>query len=200
MLRFASAVTSTAARLAKVIITLFLTMLVGAGGNAGNQCAVHVIRGLATKQINGTRRVIGRLVVGELLAGALTASAMCVIAFFRVRGMSFLVSDGVGDNLKSDVTTIDSQHIDAIAIAVSLFIIVLSSTLIGTVLPLGMYVPTMCARELPWQQHSLFISLHFVFLGGREKCTCFWFPSSDESLSEVSRLVLMFAYVFDDAA
>lgn len=31
-----------------MVVTLFLTMLVGAGGNAGNQSAVFVIRGLAT--------------------------------------------------------------------------------------------------------------------------------------------------------
>jgi|AntRauMFilla1563_2_1112583.scaffolds.fasta_scaffold88467_1 hypothetical protein len=34
-----------------LVITLFMTMLVGAGGNAGNQSAILVIRGLATKEI-----------------------------------------------------------------------------------------------------------------------------------------------------
>ena len=29
-----------------LVVTLFLTMLVGAGGNAGNQSAIKVIRGL----------------------------------------------------------------------------------------------------------------------------------------------------------
>ena len=33
------------------IIVYFLTMLVGAGGNAGNQAAVLVIRGLATGEV-----------------------------------------------------------------------------------------------------------------------------------------------------
>ena len=33
------------------VIVCFLTMLVGAGGNAGNQAAVLVIRGLATGEI-----------------------------------------------------------------------------------------------------------------------------------------------------
>lgn len=31
-----------------LVITLFLTMLVGAGGNAGNQSAIKVIRGLVS--------------------------------------------------------------------------------------------------------------------------------------------------------
>jgi hypothetical protein len=30
------------------VVTLFLTMLVGAGGNAGNQSAIKVIRGLVS--------------------------------------------------------------------------------------------------------------------------------------------------------
>ena len=32
-----------------LVITLFLTMLVGAGGNAGNQSAIKVIRGLVSQ-------------------------------------------------------------------------------------------------------------------------------------------------------
>jgi Mg/Co/Ni transporter MgtE len=35
-----------------LVVTLFLTMLVGAGGNAGNQSAIKVIRGLATGSIS----------------------------------------------------------------------------------------------------------------------------------------------------
>jgi Mg/Co/Ni transporter MgtE len=120
-----------------VVITLFLTMLVGAGGNAGNQCAVHVIRGLATKQISGSREVVWKLLVSELLAGGLTAAVMCFIAFFRVRGMSFLLE--APTSLMETGMNVEIAHTDAIAIAGSLFIIVLSSTVIGTLLPLGMF-------------------------------------------------------------
>ena len=35
-----------------MVLVQFLTMLVGAGGNAGNQAAVHVIRSLATGKLN----------------------------------------------------------------------------------------------------------------------------------------------------
>ena len=35
-----------------LVVTLFLTMLVGAGGNAGNQSAIKVIRGLV--RLHGT--------------------------------------------------------------------------------------------------------------------------------------------------
>ena len=37
------------------VIVFFLTMLVGAGGNAGNQAAVLVIRGLATGEISARK-------------------------------------------------------------------------------------------------------------------------------------------------
>lgn len=33
-----------------LVVTLFLTMLVGAGGNAGNQSAIKVIRGMVGRQ------------------------------------------------------------------------------------------------------------------------------------------------------
>jgi Mg/Co/Ni transporter MgtE len=35
-----------------IVVTLFLTMLVGAGGNAGNQSAIKVIRGLVRRRAN----------------------------------------------------------------------------------------------------------------------------------------------------
>lgn len=34
-----------------LVVTLFLTMLVGAGGNAGNQSAIKVIRGLVRDRL-----------------------------------------------------------------------------------------------------------------------------------------------------
>jgi Mg/Co/Ni transporter MgtE len=36
-----------------LVVTLFLTMLVGAGGNAGNQSAIKVIRGLVSQSVGG---------------------------------------------------------------------------------------------------------------------------------------------------
>ena len=101
--------------------------------------ALVCFKGLATKQISGNRRVVAKLVLSELLAGALTASAMCFIAFFRVRGMAFLTSGNEEEDGGGGIAAADTGHTDAIAIAASLFIIVLSSTLIGTVLPLAMY-------------------------------------------------------------
>eukprot|EP00967_Tisochrysis_lutea_P048138 scaffold58785_cov19-Tisochrysis_lutea.AAC.3 len=40
-----------------IVVTLFLTMLVGAGGNAGNQSAIKVIRGLVSAVQKGMQSV-----------------------------------------------------------------------------------------------------------------------------------------------
>jgi Mg/Co/Ni transporter MgtE len=42
-----------------VIITVFLTMLVGAGGNAGNQSAIKVIEGIAIGAVAYTCPLFG---------------------------------------------------------------------------------------------------------------------------------------------
>jgi hypothetical protein len=49
-----------------IVVTLFLTMLVGAGGNAGNQSAIKVIRGLVSTI---TRLVFGADLTPLDLAG-----------------------------------------------------------------------------------------------------------------------------------
>ena len=46
-------------------ILLFLTMLVGAGGNAGNQASVRLIRGLATGEVNGSREQTMEILTNE---------------------------------------------------------------------------------------------------------------------------------------
>ena len=38
-----------------LVVTVFLTMLVGAGGNAGNQSAIKVIRGLVSTAVCGVQ-------------------------------------------------------------------------------------------------------------------------------------------------
>lgn len=99
-----------------LVITLFLTMLVGAGGNAGNQSAIHVIRGLATGQFQPTRASLEATVVQQLKVGALLGTALAAGGFLRV-----YITDG--------------NSLDATAISISLFVIVSLSILTGTCLP-----------------------------------------------------------------
>ena len=66
------------------VVVFFLTMLVGAGGNAGNQAAVLVIRGLATGEI--TARSYTRYVLGEMWMAIAISVPMVVAGYLRVRG------------------------------------------------------------------------------------------------------------------
>ena len=98
-------------------IVYYLTMLVGAGGNAGNQASVRVIRGLALGTLNASTK--RRYLVRELYM-ALSLSAILSAAGFA-RALVF------GTPLQ-----------EIYAISLSLIVIVLSSVCLGAVLPLGL--------------------------------------------------------------
>lgn len=102
-----------------LVVTLFLTMLVGAGGNAGNQSAIHVIRGLATGSLAATGPDFGRTLAHQAGVGAVLAAGLAVGGYARVA-----LSGG--------------SPTDAAAIGASLFAIVLTSVCVGTALPFGL--------------------------------------------------------------
>ena len=98
-----------------VIVTLYLTMLVGAGGNAGNQAAVLVIRMLATS----SRRIQSlNILWREMKVAFVMGILMIVIGFGRV----YIFEGG-------DVWA-------TIAITASLYVIVTVSIVLGSALPL----------------------------------------------------------------
>mmetsp|Transcript_5742 Transcript_5742/g.16437 ORF Transcript_5742/g.16437 Transcript_5742/m.16437 type:complete len:326 (-) Transcript_5742:998-1975(-) len=102
-----------------LFVTLFLTMLVGAGGNAGNQSAIKVIRGLAT--------------------GALEPTFPCMIRSVKQQGVvAVLLGTGlsVGGFVRVWLSTHDMAS--ATAITASLLMIVVVSILVGTILPYAM--------------------------------------------------------------
>ena len=65
-----------------VVVTLFLTMLVGAGGNAGNQSTVNIIRGLATGQVNTSN--YSSVVLVESKLGIVLGIVLATLAWARV--------------------------------------------------------------------------------------------------------------------
>ena len=67
-----------------LIITLFLTMLVGAGGNAGNQSAIRVIRGLATGDMVVTKECFVDTLWQQARVGFLLATFLSLGGFARV--------------------------------------------------------------------------------------------------------------------
>lgn len=99
-------------------VIFFMTMLVGAGGNAGNQAAVRIIRGLATGEVDPspTERTTS-IVTDEVIRAAVLACVLVVAGFVRV-------------------IAFDASLADAAAISCSLFIIVSTSVILGTILPL----------------------------------------------------------------
>lgn len=103
-----------------IVVTLFLTMLVGAGGNAGNQSAIHVIRGLATGSLNAENSDdFAKTMLHQGSVGALLASGLALAGFARV-----LLSTG--------------SVVDSTAISASLFLIVLTSVGVGSALPFAL--------------------------------------------------------------
>jgi cation transporter-like permease len=101
------------------VIVQFLTMLVGAGGNAGNQASVGVVRGIAVGTIHRSniRRFLGR------------EFAM---------GLALSIILGMAGFLRASVFAI--PWLETVAITSSLCIIVLISVVTGALLPLGMYL------------------------------------------------------------
>ncbi|EME27000.1 Magnesium transporter MgtE [Galdieria sulphuraria] len=99
-----------------VVIALFLTMLIGTGGNAGNQSSAIVIRGLATGEID--RRNAYLVVSREFRIAVIMASILSIVGFVRVLFT-------VPNNIKA-----------ALTVSIALFLIVISSIVAGAVTPL----------------------------------------------------------------
>ncbi len=62
-----------------IVLAVFVPMLVGTGGNAGNQPGVMVTRALATGELN-----VRKLLLKEMTIAFFTASTLALIAFLRV--------------------------------------------------------------------------------------------------------------------
>lgn len=102
-----------------LVVTLFLTMLVGAGGNAGNQSSIKVIRGLATGTIKTTWPSIRATMAQQSQVALLLGTGLSAAGWLRVW-----------------LTNGDARN--STAISLSLFIIVVASVLAGTALPFAL--------------------------------------------------------------
>eukprot|EP01038_Epipyxis_sp_PR26KG_P011536 gene11536-15452_t len=97
-------------------IVYFLTMLVGAGGNAGNQAAVRAIREIALGKLNSNSRK--QFVMREIIMACALSGILAIFGFVRV-------------TVFSTVTLAE-----AIAITIALVSIVLISIILGASLPI----------------------------------------------------------------
>ncbi|GJQ13625.1 hypothetical protein GpartN1_g5416.t1 [Galdieria partita] len=98
-----------------LVISLFLTMLIGTGGNAGSQSSAIVIRGLATGEIQHWNSF--RALKRELFIALFIAASLSCVAFIRV------------------VFTVHSSK-DALTISIALFVLILWAVAVGTLTPL----------------------------------------------------------------
>jgi len=98
-------------------IVQFLTMLVGAGGNAGNQASVGIIRGIATGAIT-------------------TSNCLKVLRREFTMGMALSLLLGCAGLIRAKVFLI--PWMASIVITLCLFMIVLISVIVGATLPLCM--------------------------------------------------------------
>ncbi|UJR32202.1 hypothetical protein I4U23_019667 [Adineta vaga] len=96
-----------------ILITMYLTMLVGAGGNAGNQAAVLVIRRLAKSRSFPVRPLLIRETFSALIIGLLVTSVGFIRVWIEERG----------------------AILPSLTIGIALFCIVTTSILLGTLLP-----------------------------------------------------------------
>ena len=110
-----------AALAACTILTAFIPMLMGTGGNAGSQASVTVIRGLSLDEIHlrDTLRVIWK----ELRVSLLSGLTLMPIAFLKVMYLYGLFREEGGIRI-------------ALVISATLFFIVVLAKLVGCVLPL----------------------------------------------------------------
>ncbi len=97
------------------IIAVFLTMLIGTGGNAGNQSATVVIRGLTTREIS--RRNAYKVFLREVSIGVLMSFVLSIVAFIRVYWSCH-------------------ELLNAFIISFSLFLIVVTSMALGALIPI----------------------------------------------------------------
>ena len=100
-----------------VIIPLFLTMLVGAGGNAGNQATVRAITGLVAKEFKPHHFLL--VLRKEVVCGLISSILLGIIGFLRV----YLLYGT------------DHLFYSTVAITASLFCIVMTSIVLGCSLP-----------------------------------------------------------------
>ena len=110
-----------AALAACTILTAFIPMLMGTGGNAGSQASVTVIRGLSLDEIHlrDTLRVIWK----EFRVSLLSGLTLMPIAFLKVMYLDGLFREEGGIRI-------------ALVISATLFFIVVLAKLVGCVLPL----------------------------------------------------------------
>jgi len=108
----------------RIVITFYLTMIIGTGGNSGGQSSGVAIQGIASGEINiysGFKQVVAR----EIMVSMFVAVILGAVTFFRIYLLGFL----------HDVLVTPT---DVFVITFSLMLIIMISMALGSLLPLTM--------------------------------------------------------------
>ena len=108
---------------AQVVLTAFIPMLMGTGGNSGSQSSVTIIRALSLGEVEFAD--LPRIIWKEIRTAVLCGLALAVVCFGKI----WLVDKILLGN--GDITL----TVDAV-VCLALFVTVLSAKLVGAVLPL----------------------------------------------------------------
>ena len=103
------------------VLAAFIPVIMGMGGNIGNQAATLVVRGLALGRINVGQlgRVLGKQTLVGAILGTLFGALLALVAFFLFRGE-------LGESLKTL----------PLVVGLSIFAQMLIAAFIGTLLPM----------------------------------------------------------------
>ena len=117
-------ITSFEERLAScVILTAFIPMIMGSGGNAGGQTSVTIIRGLALEEIK--LKDIFKILFKELRVSLLCGSILAIATFGKMMIIDNLL-------LKNDAVTYQI----ALVVSLTLLVTIIVAKLVGCVLPI----------------------------------------------------------------
>lgn len=108
---------------ASVVLTSFIPMLMGTGGNSGSQSSVTIIRGLSLGEI--AHRDILRVMFKELRVAALCGLALAVVNFGKI-----LLVDGIIFGNAAITPMV------ALTVSAALLVTVIVAKLIGCILPI----------------------------------------------------------------
>ena len=105
------------------ILMIYMPMIADTGGTVGSQSGTLVIRALVTKEV--TSKDIFKILYKELKISLVIGLLMSALAFFKVYILSHGITLGFGNTI----------FMIAVVVSISFFLQIVSSTLIGAVLP-----------------------------------------------------------------
>ena len=107
---------------ASAILTAFIPMLMGSGGNAGGQTSVTIIRGLALEEIR--MRDIIRIIFKELRVSILCGGMVAVATFAKLMIIDNLI---LGNDITIPI---------ALVVSLTILVVIMLAKLVGCILPI----------------------------------------------------------------